>query len=191
MNYFPVAINNLEIIQRKVLELVPDNRKYNSSLFYIDSHYSKFLEIQELKEELIKLNMLKYVHSFAIYNLLPTTIQGSDIHIDYGQGTYSFNIPIANCENTVVNFYESSSDPVLKQTKDGNYYYHVDKNYCKIVDTLEMKLPNIINVKKIHNVSNYNPTTRITLLIRLTPEFTHEECLIRSQLNSQDSSSFS
>jgi len=175
MRYVSLDIKNLDIIQAKVLECFPESKKNMSRLFYIDNNYQRFMAIEELRKELSDLGLLEYVHSFGFYNVLPTGLEGTTAHIDNSPGDYSFNIPIANCNNTFVNFYTSDNDPELRLTPDGTPYYFVDKSTCKLVDRLEMSKPHIINVKEIHNITNDNSTTRITLLVRLTANWNYLE----------------
>lgn len=147
------------------------------------------MAIDELRQELIRLDLFDYVHSFGFYHVLPTGPGGTDTHIDSSTGDYSFNLPIENCDNTFVNFYTSYREPELRFTKEGVPYYFIDKDACELVDRIEMTQPYIINVKEIHNVSNDNPTTRITVLIRLTAQWNYLEWDKKRQLNSQSGSS--
>jgi hypothetical protein len=166
--YTPIHIENLEVIQKKVFELFPKSELTKNNLFYIPSNVELFLSIPELKTELDRLELTEHIIHFGFYVLQTTSDQCP--HIDSGDPVYSFNIPIYNCENTFVNFYTVSSDPVERYLPNGVSYYRVNLQDCKLADSLEMNQPYIINVKQAHCVVNKNPSPRITLLIRLKKE---------------------
>lgn len=167
--YVPVPIENLKTIQEKVFELFPKREFFKKvSLFYIPDNLNLFLNIPELKAELDKLNWTPYVFGIGFYIIAPTV--GSAIHVDSNTFTYSFNIPILNCEDTYVNFYKTDREP--KKEVYTMYDTHVNYNKfdpedCQLVDKLEMLEPHVINVQELHNIVNKNTGSRITLLIRL------------------------
>lgn len=178
-NYYPIKFDNLKIIQEKVLKFLPENQKYRESLFYIDDNMNKFLSINELKENLIRLNILQYIFSIAFY-VVPTTKEtGSTIHIDYSKGSYSLNIPILGCTNTWVKFYDSNEKPFIKYSNSGVPYYYCNASKCKEIDKLQMSMPHIINIKKIHNVVNTNKNTRVTLLLRILDTWNPENLQLK------------
>jgi len=168
--YVPATVDNLNVIQEKVFSMFPKellNTKVNN-LFYLPDNVNLFLSIPELHNELDKLGLTANVFSFAFYIVPPTA--GTPIHIDSGDMTHSFNIPIKNCENTFLNFYKTESQP-FKNTyvmydKNINYYSFSPAD-CTLTDKLEMTTPHIIKVKEPHNVINLNNRSRITLLVRL------------------------
>ena len=166
-HYAPVNIENLKKIQEKVFNLFPKDLLDKTLLFYIPNNQELFLNIPELKTELDNLGWTPHIHSFGFYIIQKT--EGTTIHIDSGNRTYSFNIPILNCKNTFVNFYSSSSKPILVTNYPLNTvtYYRVEPSHCELTDTFEMITPHVINVKKEHNVTNNNLAPRITLLVRL------------------------
>lgn len=166
--YTPIQIENLEIIQRKVFELFPKSELTKNNLFYIPNNVELFLSMPELKTELDRLKLTEHIMHFGFYVLQTTS--GQDPHIDSGDPVYSFNIPIYNCENTFINFYTVSSNPVERYLPNGISYYWVNPQNCTLVDSLEMNQPYIINVKQAHTIVNKNPWPRITLLIRLKKE---------------------
>jgi hypothetical protein len=165
--YSPVYLEKLDIIQEKVFEFFPKDQLTKSNLFYVPNNLELFLSIPELKSELDKLNFTESVHSFAFYVVQKTSSLGTTHHIDTGDRTYSFNLPILNCNNTFVNFYKTNEAPVEKMLPNKVTYYWYDPTKCKLVDNLEMIQPHIINIKEVHNIVNINNAPRITLLIRL------------------------
>jgi hypothetical protein len=173
--YSPVNIENLDIIQQKVFDVFPKDKLHTNDLFYLPNNIELFLNIPELKIELDKLGWTKYINSFGFYVVQKTN--GSIIHIDSGE-KYSFNIPILNCSNTFLNYYTTTTEPVRKLTPSNVDYYYYDPKYCVRIDSVEMNLPHIVNVLKLHNVTNLNEEPRITLLIRLKNEPSLENLFI-------------
>jgi hypothetical protein len=163
--YHPIEINNLAVIQQKVYSLFPRNELRQTKLFYPPDNLNMFLSIPELKEELDRLEWTPHVDSFAFYIVQKTN--GSTLHTDTGDRTYSFNIPIKGCANTKVNFYTTTSEPVLQSHTSIVDYHKYEIENCTLVDSLEMTTPHVINVKEVHNISNNSYIPRITLLVRL------------------------
>ena len=174
--YIPIHLENLDIIQKKVLQLFPKENLNKKILFYIPNNLELFFNIPELKNELDRLGWSDYIHSFAFYIVQKT--KGSTHHTDTGDTIYSFNIPIYNCKNTFVNFYTTSVEPIKISPLNQASYYHYDPNDCELVDTLEMTSPHVINVKQVHNIVNNNNYPRITLLVRLKKELSLDHLFI-------------
>jgi hypothetical protein len=171
--YAPIYIKNLKTIQEKVFNLFPKDilEKKVNNLFYIPNNINVFLNIPELKQGLDELGWTPYVFLFAFYIVQPTS--GTTVHIDSGEMVHSFNVPILNCDNTYVNFYSTTEQPVMttyvEYDKKINYF-KFNPSYCELVDKLEMLTPHVIKVKEVHNITNLNTGPRITLLIRLKKE---------------------
>jgi hypothetical protein len=163
-NYQSVHINNLDIITQKALALVPKQRLDNTGLFYLENNKELFLSIPELREELIRLELLDHVYGIAVYVVYSSTPMS--IHEDSGYILYSLNLPLSGYENTFVNFYQPSVPAQEKISHNGNRFFHYPEADCELVDQLEMTTPHIINVKVPHAVVNQNTEPRITMLIR-------------------------
>lgn len=170
--YSPIHLEKLKIIQTKVFDIFPKTElSSKENLFYIPDNLKLFFDISELKSELDNMNWSQYVHSFGFYVINKT--YGTPIHIDSGDCLYSFNIPILNCKNTFVNFYNTDKAPTKKSYVAYNKivdYYSFNPTDCALQDKLEMTTPYVIKVKEVHNVTNINSLPRITLLIRLKKE---------------------
>jgi hypothetical protein len=172
--YSPIHLENLEIIQQKVYNIFP-KYKLNSSenLFYLPNNLEVFFGIEELKTALDKINFSRYVRSFGFFVINKTNPIGTTIHTDVGKYFYSFNIPILNCKNTLVNFYKTDKQPVKKSYISHNKifeYYQFNHKDCILQDKLELISPHVVKVKEVHNVVNNNFLPRITLLVRLNTE---------------------
>jgi len=170
--YSPIKLDNLKIIQGKVLEVFPKTElSSKENLFYLPDNLTIFLNIPELKYELDKLNWTDQVHSFGFYIIQHS--YGTPLHKDSGTCQYSFNIPILNCENTFVNFYKTDKEPTkTSYMAFGKLidYYKYNVTDCVLKDKLELTMPHVITVKEVHNIINTNILPRITLLIRLKKE---------------------
>jgi len=166
--YKPIDIPDFEIIRQKVYDLFPKNFN-RTNLFYPENNLEPFLEIKELTSFLENSNLLRQVYMFA-FNVV-TYGYPEIIHVDTGEFNYSLNLPILNCENTFIKFYETSIEPrivnYITSTKSSATYLGFYKKDCQLVKSLEMTKPHIINVKIPHGIANPNKATRITLLIRL------------------------
>lgn len=167
-----VTISNLDIIQQKVLNIL--NREINSHshthVYYPDND-REYLEIPELVEELKKLGFDQHIFSTGIFVVAPG--MPAPIHHDVGY-KYSFNLPIQGCENTEVNFFNSTKPPEERRTVDsGKRFYYYDPAYCTQTASCNMSSPYILNTSEPHNIVNLNPAgskLRITLLLRLNEE---------------------
>lgn len=173
MKYYKhIHFDNLNFIQRKVLDKFPKSEINNSAnIFYIPNNVEIFLGIDELKLNLERINWLSHVHSFAF--CITNTKKVTSPHIDTGISLYSLNIPILNCKNTYVNFYKTNSEAVKKSYISHDKvidFYSYNLSDCILQDKLEMTEPHVIKVKEVHNIVNYNNKPRITLLIRLKPD---------------------
>ena len=170
--YSHIHLENLKTIQTKVFDVfLKKSLLEKDSLFYLPNNLDIFMNIPELKKELDNLNWTNYVNSFGFYMINKS--YGTPLHIDSGTCQYSFNIPILNCENTFINFYKTNAEPVKSSYMAFGKlidYYKYNVTDCVLQDKLEMTTPHVINVKEVHNVTNLNSLSRITLLIRLKKE---------------------
>lgn len=168
----PIDVENIEHIKETVLESFPWNDIHKLNLFYIPDNLSIFLSIEELKSNLEKLGFLNYVRSFAFNVLKPNS--NTSIHIDTGESSFSFNLPLFNCENTFTSFYQTDKTPevrsyvAMNRTISYNYYNPI---HCNEIHRIEMNRPHIISIHIPHRVINPNNTYRIAFLIRFKKEF--------------------
>jgi uncharacterized protein YqgQ len=174
MRYLPVPTENLETIQDEIYSLFPRHLMRKNILHYVDPDY--FLEKlaqQEkpnLKSYLEKTECIDYVESMGF--LVLQKFHKHSIHIDAMKSAQcSLNIPIKNCKNTYINFYQNNGPMIEQLTANGLKFYEYDHNRCVLIDRAEMSVPHIISLTEPHNVSNENKTVRITFLIRLNNEF--------------------
>jgi len=180
MLYHPIEIDNLNQIQTKILEHFPWQDISKISLFLLPKNSMEFLDIKELREMLINIGFLSYVHSVAFGVQRPNSKSG--IHTDAGESSFSFNLPLYNCEKTFVGFYHSGKGIEKREYVSVGrkiFYNYCDPNYCTEIDRVEMNRPHIINVYTPHQVINPNNKFRITFLIRMQKSFDEFWCLKR------------
>lgn len=166
--YTPMEISHLEIIQTKVMELIPTKDLTHSHAFYLDDNIDMFLSIPELRYELEQLSMINFIFCFGLLVLQP--FDKTPIHTDTGPITYSFNIPISGCENSKISWYQSNTAPRESWTAQGKNYFVYDPLSCQEISQFDMKQPAIINVKIPHrviNLTNQHKKPRVTLLTKL------------------------
>jgi hypothetical protein len=161
--YKQIEFDNVGVIQKKVLDLFPEEYLDTNKLFYIEDNLNSFLSIQELKDNLIRLNLLEHVLGFGFY----VTTKTNPIHVDNTLYDYSLNLPIKGCIGTFVKFFECTQPPVKHVADTGVTYYSFDQNTCFVKDSLELTSPHIIKVNVPHAIVNETGNQRITLLIRL------------------------
>jgi len=157
--YKKINIDNLDVIQEKVIALVTDDFPWKVQ--FSKDLTEKLLTIPELRDNLTKLGYDLDDIVLGI-NLSKT---GNVIHLDWGQHDYSLNIPILNCKNSYVNFYTSTVEAVPAATTT-NRYYSFKQDTCSLVDRIHVNEPYILNIKEPHNVDSTNNNKRIMLLIR-------------------------
>ena len=168
--YRPVQIDNLDIIQKEVMELIPSHLLDKTTLTYIENNKKIFLGIPALYEFLASKKLLFSVGSIAV-NV--TTGQGKgNHHVDSGPWQYSLNIPILNCENTWINFFKVDSDYKIKTVENKgqtHHFYGYTEDQCELIYEAETIEPYLLGVKTPHRVVNKSDDTRVMLLIRLYP----------------------
>jgi hypothetical protein len=81
---------------------------------------------------------------------------------------YSLNLPILNTENTYTSFYNVTQPPVTKYLPNGLPYDVYEKEYCEVIDTVEINAPTLLNVKVPHGVMlGGGQVPRVTLALRI------------------------
>ena len=163
VRYLRVPTENLEKIQDEIYSLFPSDLMSQSVLHYVTP--IDFIKKPNLKSYLEKTECIDHIESMAFIVFQPYCVHS--IHIDSGPAQYSLNIPVKNCKNTYVNFYQNNGPIEKKLTPNKLTFYKYDPKQCVIIDRAEMSIPHMINVKHPHNVVNENDTVRIAFLIRL------------------------
>lgn len=161
-----VYIENLEELQKECLEFIKEKIDLDKSSFvWMDG----FLELPSLKKSIkpFEENIFGTVLNVALN-------KECDIHIDDGSSgwRYSFNIPIINCDDTFVYFYECEGESTKKEdTKTFGAYQKFEQNECRLIETFETNKPYILDTRVPHNFKTFNNKPRVMLLIRLKNTF--------------------
>lgn len=175
MNYKPIQLPNFTSIRHRVLDLIPREEMFRSSLFYLNNNMHLFLGIPELKHALKSLNILEDVVTVGVIVMRPN--MSIPIHCDSGDFTYSLNIPLKNFDNTFVRFYKPNSEtvaPIIRVIKaaDSHEFDHVYSSYnpedCTVTETHESNGAYFMNTRVPHDVTNFNDKIRVVLLVRLS-----------------------
>jgi hypothetical protein len=178
--YKPVEIENLQEIQDAVFKIYTPEQLFNPDLFYMTNEV--FLNIPELKSFLEKSGLLDYVHIIATTVIPPgygvpgaPFPFGPTVHVDEGIYTHSFNIPIKNCENTFLYYYDVNGDPELVHLDNGLPYHYFKQENCILKNQIEMNKAYIVNTSEPHAIVNPTDKTRVLIAIRLKSEFNFDE----------------
>ena len=167
---------NLNIIQSKVLEIIndaplpptiPTSYQLDFKHKDIEVFEDRFKKISELTDTITGLGLLPY---WSFTSIIISKQDGVPAHIDAGIGTYTLLIPIQNTKNTFTVFYKSLYEPELKAMGEYDKYMSVKDPYE--IERIELSRPILFRTTSPHGVVNNSDVfPRITISIRLTPEF--------------------
>jgi hypothetical protein len=174
--YKELLIDHLPAIQEEILGRIPKNLLTHSNLTYLDNSRKLFRDIEPLKEYFISNGIYQHIGPVGIY-VNPAKFNGN-LHVDNGTLRHSLNIPIAGCDNTWINFYETNVEPtVVKRTVDGKEldFLRYNESDCSLIYRTETNKPYILDTRTPHKVENSTSNTRVMLLFRLydsySPDF--------------------
>jgi hypothetical protein len=162
----PVPVPNAEELSRSIFRFIPKRIWTDSVLFPVDC--------DELFKHTTILPVLeKYNWTNSIEGISVVVVPGKKIlpiHHDWGTLTHSFNIPILNCTNTYTVWYDTDQEP-RTITEHGYTYCDYNPALCTETERVELVVPYLLDVRKPHGVINPNIGTRLSLAIRLAPDF--------------------
>lgn len=171
MNFYKeIAIDRLDEIRKGVLERTPDLLLESSNLTYIDNNRKIFMEIDALREFLESKKLVSNIVEIAINITKPH--QSGSYHMDSGPYHHSINIPITDCVDSWINFFETTKEPYSVSVDNhgkSHVFYRFNAEDCKLIHRVETTKPYILGVKTPHRVENLSDNTRIMLLIRIWP----------------------
>ena len=149
----------------------------HSNLWYPES----LPTLPKLQSFLEQLGLTDYIHGIA----LNVTSGGMaiPIHLDTGPFTWSLNLPLYNCDDSLVAIYNTKQQPVLKfiPGSDVTYLGYEDESELTTEAVLESTYPMLLNVKNPHNVINKSDKTRVMLLVRIKEDLPLE--MLKEKLN--------
>lgn len=176
MIYQKLDVDNLESIQRQIIERIPKDFFQKTKASYVGSQQEsidRFLDIKDLKKIYDRLQVTDYIQSIIINACNRKDNLINEIHSDYGDFIYSINIPIVNTKNTFIHFYDVEGPGVYMP--NGDTWYPTtkwSKCTCTHIESVEMTQPILVNVSVPHSYTNHNDSQRIVLLTRLGKSFT-------------------
>ena len=162
-----LPISNLTEIQREVLNILPDDLFSQTTIVRLPEYDEQILALPCIQRVLGDFGFAPYVKSVQLHVTGPNVT--IPIHCDVGF-TYSFNIPIANCDKTYVSWFETDTQPELTRVRDnpvGLTYERFDPDNCNQIERVEINTPYLLNVRVPHRVENTHNQTRLMLLCRL------------------------
>ena len=162
-----LPVGNLSEIQREVLNILPENLYSQTTIIRLPEYDKQILALPCIQRVLGDFGFTPYVQSIQLHVTAPNVT--IPIHCDNGF-TYSFNIPIANCKKTYVNWFKTDTESELVRVRDdpaGLTYNRFNSDECTLIEHLEIDSPYIINTSVPHSVENPTKNTRLMLLCRL------------------------
>lgn len=169
MLYYPITLNNLEYLRKDILELASTRISLTQQAFTYGLGVDFFLSCDSLKQELVRLDLLKHVHNIGISVVTNITFP---IHTDSDIYTYSLNIPLSGYENTFISHYKPKDNASSKTitAKGGFIYTTYEKEDCDLIQKTETILPALVNTHVPHSFENQNSIPRILIMIRFKNE---------------------
>jgi len=172
MNYWKrININDLEIIQRKTLDYIKNNRgKFAANTPFNPIDFKSFI-----------LAVPEFLTAFNEHGLTPTTVAmyimfsnpDGAAHRDYLTDKARINIPILNCENSWTNFYKlinPDAKPKISINTKGQPYQSYDPKDILLEDRVQIIEPTIIRPMEIHSIEmDETRVPRITLTVCTSP----------------------
>ena len=183
--FLPIRMNKVDQIRNILQVMFP----YQTALDYASqcdkggtfgtNIHQQISTILPLREEMERLGLLECWKS----TVLIVSSSEVGLHGD-GDSRYSYTLvfPVWNTQNTLTQFYESSLPPVdvAMELEGSSFTYHgYDINKCRLIDSVEIIQPTIINVDTPHRVIHQDNSSgvRVTAAIRLHDKYVVEKAL--------------
>lgn len=171
MYHKKIFISNLDVLQKEVRGIIPDDFTEVKQLGYLGTWQetrSLILSLPSIQSCLSELGLDDdKISIVAILNCTPQS--STPIHLDNGPYKISLNIPIQHCDDTYVYFYKTKVDPQKKFNGQNNYFRYEETD-CELDEKVETNQPYLLDTMTPHKVVNNTNNTRIMLLVRMTRE---------------------
>jgi hypothetical protein len=149
--YVDIDPTEVSKIQKAYYQLMPDNDHFFQTL---DLGVDKFLGMD--------------VQRFVLIQVAPHAL--GRIHTDFRPKGYgdqlALQIPLDNCEDSITELWESSYDPPVQYTSNGQPYRYFDPARCKKLTEFTVTQPLVFRTDVPHSVSNPKDTIRRAISIR-------------------------
>jgi len=177
--------NNLPALQQKIISILPnwivDDDLLRETLFCTDGEVSGYwgiqsdqdfnkniLESQEGKDVISFFGLDEMMIDFVHFSLLlPNELYGK--HIDGGDHIVSLNIPVLNCEKSIIQFFESKREPIYRTAFDQevmSFNEIPEKDIIILQEEITDKIY-ALNTKVPHDLIGNNTQTRVAVCLRL------------------------
>jgi hypothetical protein len=176
--YKKIDIDGFEIIQKQIYDLFVEefNGAKEEVLFRFETE--EFLNKIPLLADFFNKHNLNPI-TFAAFIRTPGV--AAPIHVDGDNSDtirwLAINLPIANCKNTFMNWYDIPLGDLDYINDRGNKYraMPLDFDYRSLtpLDRVELDSPYILRIDVPHNVTNDRDTYRMVLSIRFDPQPAH------------------
>jgi hypothetical protein len=168
-NYYELEIDNFDELHKELETTIFENIfiEENTVHFFgsLDSTnpFNNLTNITKFREKL----QLPLDTKFMVNCI--TENESTRPHIDNSDNPWAILFPIKNTKNTRLEFYVSSTPPVLKTYTNSlgeqRTVWVVNSDNLTVTDSIELSRPTIINNQRIHNATNPNNTTRWTIAL--------------------------
>jgi len=179
------SYDKLSELQQKIISILPNwitNEKLlKETLFCTDGEVSgywgiqldrnfndQFLNSQEGKDLLSHFGLDEMMIDFVHFSLLlPNEIYGK--HVDGGDHIVSLNIPVLNCEKSIIQFFESKREPIYRTAFNQEVMSFNEIPEEDIIILHEEMTDEIyaLNTKVPHDLIGNNTQTRVAVCLRL------------------------
>jgi hypothetical protein len=163
-NYYELEIDNFDELHKELETTIFENIfiEENTVHFFgsLDSTnpFNNLTNITKFREKL----QLPLDTKFMVNCI--TENESTRPHIDNSDNPWAILFPIKNTKNTRLEFYVSSTPPVLKTYTNSlgeqRTVWDVNSDDLTVTDSIELSRPTIINNQRIHNAINPNNTVR-------------------------------
>jgi hypothetical protein len=163
-NYYELEIDNFDELHKELETTIFENIfiEENTVHFFgnLDSTnpFNNLTNITKFREKL----QLPLDTKFMVNCI--TENESTRPHIDNSVNPWAILFPIKNTKNTRLEFYVSSTPPVLQtytnSLSEQRTVWVVNSDNLTVTDSIELSRPTIINNQRIHNAINPNNTVR-------------------------------
>jgi len=181
MNNF--LFKKLEMSDEQLNKIVTELRNYVSSLIISEENAFSRINYVTLLAQCPELSA--FLNSAGLVTTVAGIIRShpsqvaSNPHIDSFPQELAINFPVQDCENSTTKFYQpytnDGSPPTLvcRQHPNGiEYYHYVDVNW-RLLGSITLSGPTLLNIKVPHKVEHYGQLTRISLSLRFKQDPWH------------------
>lgn len=172
----PISLTNHQEIIDEFANYIDRYNDRPMDLIMLSHHELEWLD-QRIKDQVSAHVGHNTSPSYAFITIMAPHIIGG-IHIDADrldppkdQNNWAINIPILNCTQGIMHWYNGNTKVILKETPEGTAYIQIENpNELVEVDQKLIDEPTIVRINTPHSVSNKSDNVRILLSIRFHPD---------------------